>query len=43
MAASVGSSTLNGDSSVRFSRALITCDTATNYVCLEEVLGMSKW
>ena len=43
MAASAGSSTLNGNAGVGFSRACINCDSSIVSASAEEVLGMSKW
>ena len=43
MAASAGSSTLNGDAGVEFSRSWINCDAAITAASAQEVLGMSKW
>ena len=43
MEASAGSSTLNGDNGVGFSRSWINCDAAIADAYSGEVLGMSKW
>ena len=43
MAASEGSSNLNGDYGVGFSRAWINYNSAIADASSEEVLGMSKW
>ena len=43
MEASAGSSTLNGDAVVGFSRAWVNFDSAIAAASSNEVLGMSKW
>ena len=43
MAYNAGSSTLNGDSSVGFSRACINLDAEISVASAEDVLGISTW